>query len=42
MIEIFKAGVTISEGDMPPLAKVFMFAMFLAMILIVAVMMGKV
>ena len=42
MIEIVKAGVTISEGDAPPLAKVFIFVMFLAMILIASVMMGKV
>lgn len=42
MIEIIKAGVTISEGHMPPLAKVFIFMMFLASLLIVAVMMGKV
>ena len=42
MIEIAKAAYTVSEGDMPPLAKLFLFAMFCAMVLIMAVAMGRI
>jgi hypothetical protein len=42
MLEILKAGATISEGSYPTLAKVWIFVMLCASVLIVKVMMGKI
>ena len=42
LVEIIKALFTISDGDAPPLGKVVMFGMFLAMMLILAVAMGRI
>jgi len=42
LVEIIKYWCTISDGDAPPLGKAFMFGAFLAMVLIMAVAMGRI